>query len=106
MDTWTPLSVTLIACATAGFVIAALLPLLPVWRLANPAHRTPCLRGAEIRRPNRSCSTPEHPLTIPEAHLAMQLHREHSCARKRSAFETLIAAGHIRPDSSRHIDRS
>lgn len=48
-----------------------------------------------------SCAEPERPLTVLEAHRAMQTHRDHSCARKRAAFTTLIAAGRIVPDSSR-----
>ncbi|WP_169810970.1 hypothetical protein [Nocardia amamiensis] len=48
-----------------------------------------------------ACDRPEQPLTIVDAHRAMQLHREHDCARKRAAFEVLVAAGRITPDSAR-----
>jgi hypothetical protein len=31
----------------------------------------------------------------------MQMHRDHDCPRKREAFAALVAAGRIRPDSTR-----
>ncbi|NKY29913.1 hypothetical protein [Nocardia gamkensis] len=40
-------------------------------------------------------------LPVAAAHRAMQLHRDHDCARKRAAFTALIAAGRITPDSAR-----
>ncbi|QIS16600.1 hypothetical protein [Nocardia arthritidis] len=47
---------------------------------------------------------PAHPLTIDGAHEAMRVHRacviEH-CRRKAFAFDVLVAAGRIVPDSSR-----
>jgi hypothetical protein len=49
-----------------------------------------------------TCTTPRHPLTIPEAHRCMQLHRDHTCPRKHAAFTTVVAAGRITPDSFRH----
>ncbi|MGW4091176.1 hypothetical protein [Nocardia sp. NPDC004750] len=48
-----------------------------------------------------TCTTPTQPLTITTAHRAMQLHRDHDCARKRAAFAALVAAGRITPDSTR-----
>ena len=47
-----------------------------------------------------SCATPARPLTVLEANRDIQAHRDHSCARKRVAFVTLMAAGRIVPDSS------
>lgn len=44
---------------------------------------------------------PVQPLPLAETHLAMQLHREHGCARERAAFAALVAAGRITPDSTR-----
>ncbi|MET8871402.1 MULTISPECIES: hypothetical protein [unclassified Nocardia] len=44
---------------------------------------------------------PTPPLTLDEAHRAMQLHREHNCARRRAALATLVAAGHVTLDSTR-----
>ncbi|PXX65405.1 hypothetical protein DFR70_104469 [Nocardia tenerifensis] len=49
-------------------------------------------------------ATPAAPLTIDHAHESMQVHRACStdhCRRKALAFNTLIAAGRIVPDSSR-----
>lgn len=47
---------------------------------------------------------PDHPLSLPEAHQAMQQHRaclrEH-CARKQAAWERLVEADHIVPDTGR-----
>ncbi|WP_174186131.1 hypothetical protein [Nocardia barduliensis] len=48
-----------------------------------------------------TCGPPAQPFSIADAHLAMQLHREHDCARKRAAFAALVAAGRITPDSTR-----
>jgi hypothetical protein len=47
------------------------------------------------------CDKPAQPISLAEAHRAMQLHREHDCARKRAAFAALVAAGRIAPDSAR-----
>ncbi|MFF3566937.1 hypothetical protein [Nocardia jiangxiensis] len=108
MDVWSTASVVLIALAGCGFVLAGLIPLLPVcWPAISGHHGTSARRGRDtaILLPSRSCSTPERPLTVAEAHRTMQTHREHSCGRKRAAFETLIAAGHIAPDSSRPNER-
>lgn len=48
-----------------------------------------------------SCSPPAQPFGLADAHRDMQLHRDHTCARKRAAFAALVAAGRITPDSSR-----
>jgi hypothetical protein len=47
---------------------------------------------------------PDRPLTVTEAHQAMQAHRgcrADQCPRKAAARQTLIAAGHMKPDPSR-----
>ncbi|MFF0487870.1 hypothetical protein ACWDSJ_19430 [Nocardia sp. NPDC003482] len=47
---------------------------------------------------------PEEPLSVNEAHLTMQRHRgclREECPRKRAAYQTLVEAGRIRPDSGR-----
>ncbi len=47
---------------------------------------------------------PDHPLSVHEAHRAMQRHRNcliDECPRKRAAWRTLIEAGKVRPDSGR-----
>ncbi|WP_067647016.1 hypothetical protein [Nocardia harenae] len=47
---------------------------------------------------------PDTPLTADEAHREMQIHRGcrlDECARKASAFRTLIKAGRVTPDSGR-----
>lgn len=49
-------------------------------------------------------TAPEDPLTVDQAHEIMRLHRDCSayhCPRKLAAFEALIAAGRIVPDSAR-----
>jgi hypothetical protein len=47
---------------------------------------------------------PARPLSVHEAHLTTQRHREcpmDRCPRKRAAWRTLIEAGRVTPDSSR-----
>ena len=47
---------------------------------------------------------PDHRLSVLEAHRAMQRHRDcliDECPRKRAAWNTLIEAGKVRPDSAR-----
>ncbi|WP_306363124.1 hypothetical protein [Nocardia sp. CC227C] len=49
-------------------------------------------------------SEPGTPFTVDQAHEAMRIHREcavYHCPRKTAAFEALIEAGRIVPDSSR-----
>lgn len=49
-------------------------------------------------------SAPEVPFTVDQAHDAMRFHREcgaYYCPKKKAAFDALIAAGRIVPDSSR-----
>ncbi|MCM6777262.1 hypothetical protein NDR87_27625 [Nocardia sp. CDC159] len=49
-------------------------------------------------------AAPNMPPTVDRAHELMRVHREctvDSCAHKCAAFEVLIAARHIVPDSSR-----
>ncbi|WP_280361546.1 hypothetical protein [Nocardia wallacei] len=47
---------------------------------------------------------PRHPLTVRGAHLEMQRHRicqREDCPRKRAAYQTLVEAGRLMPDSGR-----
>jgi len=47
---------------------------------------------------------PDHPLTVAGAHRIMQQHRacdREDCARKSAAYEALVEARRIRPDSGR-----
>ncbi|MBF6174024.1 hypothetical protein [Nocardia blacklockiae] len=47
---------------------------------------------------------PEEPMSVSDAHLAMQRHRSchrEECPRKRAAYRTLVAAGRLKPDSGR-----
>ncbi|WP_067479860.1 hypothetical protein [Nocardia amamiensis] len=47
---------------------------------------------------------PDHSLSVSEAHATMQRHRgcrEQDCPRKAAARNTLIAAGRMKPDTSR-----
>jgi hypothetical protein len=49
-------------------------------------------------------SAPAAPLTVDQAHEIMRMHREcaaYRCPHKTAAFETLITAGRIAPDSPR-----
>lgn len=49
-------------------------------------------------------SAPEAPFTVDQAHDAMRIHRECTvacCERKMAAFEILVDAGRIVPDSTR-----
>lgn len=48
---------------------------------------------------------PEHPMGVLEAQLAMQRHREcrkEDCRRKAAAWQTLVEARKIRPDTGRN----
>lgn len=47
---------------------------------------------------------PDHPMTVTEAHYAMQRHRgcdRGECPRKSIAYHILVEAGKIKPDSHR-----
>lgn len=49
-------------------------------------------------------TAPSRPFTVQQAHRAMQQHRNcrrDDCPRKRAAYQTLVDARHIRPDSGR-----
>ncbi|MCX4095944.1 hypothetical protein [Nocardia sp. alder85J] len=49
-------------------------------------------------------STPIRPLNLERAHRVMQVHAgcgTDSCRNKRAAYEALVSAGHLVPDSSR-----
>ncbi|WP_216902106.1 hypothetical protein [Nocardia alni] len=51
-----------------------------------------------------SHSAPNRPLSLERAHRVMQVHAGCStedCRHKRAAYETLVNAGHLVPDSSR-----
>ncbi|WP_280382739.1 hypothetical protein [Nocardia wallacei] len=47
------------------------------------------------------CTAPDGPMTVAQAHRDMQLHRECRCPRQRFARQTLIDAGHLKPDTHR-----
>lgn len=47
---------------------------------------------------------PEEPLTVAEAHLTMQRHcscQREKCPRKAAAYQTLVEAGRLTPDTGR-----
>lgn len=47
---------------------------------------------------------PDRPFSVADAHRVMQGHRgcqRDECLRKRAAYDTLVGAGHIKPDSAR-----
>jgi hypothetical protein len=80
-----------------------------LWPMDRP-HRTTHPRPRCQLRPIRwpaewTCTPPEHPFTLTQAHRWMQLHRDHDCPRKHAAFTALVAAGRITPDSARHRRR-
>ncbi len=109
-DTWVSSAAwSILACiAASALVVATIGCALPAnWRLRiSPAKRTGntrCQLRPVVWPTVWSCAAPRRPLTILEAHRAVQEHREHSCARKRAAFETLIAAGRPLLDSPRSI---
>jgi hypothetical protein len=98
---------SIVAVIAGCFVV--LLAVGCVWPLNQPRRSAPAHRRDKTRcqlRPVQwpqawTCDLPTRPLTLADAHRALQLHREHDCARKRAAFATLVAAGRITPDSSR-----
>ncbi|MQY23464.1 hypothetical protein [Nocardia macrotermitis] len=109
VNAWEALSSIITVIAVS---VAALLTLACLW--PEPDRRPPHARSrarnpyAGIPAPwpaHWSCDFPGRPLTVDEAHRAMQLHREHDCARKRVAMTMLVAEGRITPDSSRHYRR-
>ncbi|GAB2700411.1 hypothetical protein [Nocardia thraciensis] len=106
MSIWYVLSsivATLAACGCAVIAVGC------VWPTEEPRRSLPATRPPGARRPLRpiewpqawTCDMPTRPLTLADAHRALQLHRDHGCARKRAAFTTLVAFGHINPESTR-----
>jgi hypothetical protein len=69
---------------------------------AEQATRSPETRLWPVGSPHEA---PECPLSIDEAHRLMQQHRQcraDQCPRKNAARQTLIEAGHMRPDPYRN----
>ncbi|MBY8859679.1 hypothetical protein K7711_24650 [Nocardia sp. CA2R105] len=97
MSAWDELSSIVTVLTGCAVVLLALGCLWP-----NPR---PTPQPRDSRQPHcstvPSCSPPPKPFTLATAHRDMQLHRDHTCARKRAAFAALVAAGHITPDSYR-----
>lgn len=59
---------------------------------------------ATVWAPGWPHEAPDHPMSVKDAHLAMQRHYgcdRGDCPRKAVAWQTLVEAGRIRPDSSR-----
>jgi hypothetical protein len=106
MTAWDATSsvVTVIAASVAILLaVACAWPDDSARRSAPPCH---CRRSLRTQDPKPilahwSCELPGRPLSIAEAHQAMQVHREHDCARRRVALAMLIAEGRITPDSAR-----
>ncbi|WP_280231060.1 hypothetical protein [Nocardia cyriacigeorgica] len=104
MESWHVLTSVVSALAGCGVAVLIVGCLWPVDRPEPPVRRR-----ARPRRPSVpafdptawTCGLPLVPLSLDDAHRAMQHHREHDCARKRAAFATLVAAGRITPDSRR-----
>lgn len=103
MGTWNALSSIVTVLSGCGVVLLALGCLWPNDDKAPPTRRRrPVVGRSRPGGPTRSmCARPEHPFTVADAHTWMQLHRDHDCPRKRAAFAALVAAGRIRPDSTR-----
>jgi hypothetical protein len=69
---------------------------------ARPATETGCAAtSATAWSTAWTCAVASRSLTADEAHRALRIHNEHNCARKRAAFESLVAAGCLTPDLSR-----
>lgn len=61
-------------------------------------------RGAGIWPTSWSHDAPDRRLGVPDAHREMQVHRHcrlDGCARKAAAFQVLIEAGRVVPDTAR-----
>ncbi|WP_157186384.1 hypothetical protein [Nocardia jiangxiensis] len=110
MSAWDELSsivTVLTGCAVALLALGCLWPNpRPTLQPRRPRHpHGPTPRPRHPHQPHgptpSSCSPPPKPFTLTTAHRDMQLHRDHTCARKRAAFAALVAAGHITPDSYR-----
>ena len=101
-DEFASVITVLTGCAAVLLAIGCLWPLPRTRRRSNPPPR----HVNSTHPPGVStCGTPPRPLSITRAHLDMQLHRDHHCARKRAAFAALVAAGRITPDSCRQHQR-
>ncbi|WP_433631403.1 hypothetical protein [Nocardia sp. CA-120079] len=91
--------------AVVGGCVFAMVGVACVWPMNQPRRDRPATRRCRLRTvewPEAwTCGPPEQPFTLADAHVAMQLHREHDCERKHAAFDTLVAAGRINPDSTR-----
>ncbi|WP_280259287.1 hypothetical protein [Nocardia abscessus] len=106
MGIWTVLSSIATVFAGCGAVLLGVGCVWPTNQPRRPASRrepasTQCHLRTTLWPEAWTCDTPAQPLTVAEAHRAMQLHRDHDCARKRAAFAALVAAGRITPDSAR-----
>ena len=106
--------------AAAVLVLGAVIALCVtvVWPRSRPAWRGRGEVGAARPAPGPGGDTmdvsvwpigwpheaPEGPMSVNEAHAAMQRHRScrrDECPRKRAAYQALVEAGRIRPDSGR-----
>ncbi len=94
--------------AVVGSGVCAVVGVACVWPLNRPRRPGPASGPTGGRCSSRliawpkawTCGRPEQPLTLADAHRAMQLHREHDCARKRAASRRWS-----RPDASRPTRR-
>lgn len=106
MSTW---NVVWSVGAVVATSVVAITAIGCVWPSGQRRKPTTARRHARTRcalRPVQwpqawTCTPPTRPLTLTEAHHAMQLHREHTCARKQAAFAALVTAGRATPDSAR-----
>ncbi|MBF6175907.1 hypothetical protein IU476_31035 [Nocardia blacklockiae] len=77
------------------------------WRNRNHGNTVETIRERMPRQQTAvgwTHDAPAEPFTPNQAHKAMQQHREcpvEDCDRKRTAFQTLIEAGRVKPDSGR-----
>ncbi|QIS18674.1 hypothetical protein [Nocardia terpenica] len=104
-EAWDTISSIVTVCAASAAALLALGCVWPPPRRHRPGAHGPTGRHCELRSApwpmEWTCTAPTQPFTLTDAHRWMQLHRDHTCARKRAAFAALVAAGRIAPDSSR-----
>ncbi|RDI53896.1 hypothetical protein [Nocardia mexicana] len=75
----------------------------PAPTLTHPAPEEPAMDTSvwPVGWPHEA---PDRPMSVSDARHSMQRHRDcyrEDCPRKRAAYQTLVDAGHIKPDSAR-----
>jgi len=94
------LTAALLALAVASWFA----PLRQPRRALSSADKDHTLMDSTMWPPGWPHNAPDRPMGTPEAHQTMQRHRNcrrEECPRKNTAYTTLVAVGHIKPDVSR-----